>query len=1099
MSRLRITVFCLSSFILVAGMAFGTEEDLAAFFMNPPNSAKPHTWWHWINGNISKEGITADLEAMKRVGIGGAQIFDADCGIPSGTVKFMTDEWRQMMKHTVEEAERLGIELCMHNCAGWANSGGPWISPKHAMQMVVTSEVQVAGPKHFSEQLPQPETRHEFYRDIAVLAFQTPTEGTPIDNLKAKTGMTTGPIPSPEPSEMPIASPASVIDPREIVNLTNQLDKEGVLSWQVPEGEWTILRIGHTLTGEINHPAVPEGRGLECDKMSREALDIHWAGMMEKIISDIGPLAGKVLNNSLIDSYEKYGQNWTPLFRQEFERRRGYKLLDYLPVFTGRIVESREISERFLWDLRLTIAELFAENYFGRFSELCHKNGMMSSAEAYGNGPFDAITCGGRADIPMAEFFVMWSIDGVGKIAASTAHIYGKTIVGAEAFTAIPGEGRWKNDPYGLKSLGDLTFTEGINRLIFHRYTHQPWKDVKPGMTMGQWGFHFERTVTWFEQGRAWLEYLARCQYMLQKGLLAADVCYFAGESPYADFPIHPELKTTGYDYDVCNTEVLLTRMTVQNGRLVLPDGMSYSLLVLPDSRFMTPQTLARIRKLVHDGATVLGRRPEESPSLTDYPMCDRKVKDLADELWGDGEGESTGERIFGKGRVIWGEPLKQVLRKMGLRPDFEYLKPDAKLSFIHRVVNETDIYFVSNQGRRSQEVECTFRVAGKVPELWHPDTGKMEMAPEYRVEDGRTIIPLRFEPAGSMFVIFREKAGHEEYLVKSTRIGPTRPAKAPNIEIREAIVGSSSLDVTEKVAGAVNSGLLSLHVTDDVLGCDPMPEAFMNLRVDYVHDGKPHKVDVIEYNLLEFPPLDVSEFPEYELAVRPRGTIELKAWQAGTYELTTSSGGLLRADVKSIPKSVNVEGPWTLSFPSGWGAPAQITLDKLISWTQHDDPGVRYFSGTATYTKEFEIPSEMLNPSQALCLDIGQVKNLCEIRVNGKDFGIFWKPPVRLDITDIAVAGKNLIEIQVTNLWPNRLIGDEREFPEDVKWRGGLPVEWPKWFAEGKARPTGRHTFTTFKHYTKDSPLLESGLLGPVMLRAAKILNFTVEPSGMN
>ncbi len=1176
----------------LSSIGMGAKEDeLARGFQNPPDSAKPHTWWHWCNDNITKEGITADLEAMKRVGVGGAQIFNVDVGVPAGRVKFMSAEWREMIQHAVKEADRLGIELCIHNCGGWSSSGGPWVEPQHAMLIVTTSETRVKGPARFSDVLPQPQTRRGFYRDIATLAFRTPQGNLRIENVQGKAAYQRAD--NIQPSGSSTAPPEAVIKREAIVDLTSRMEASGRLTWDVPEGEWTILRIGYTPTGKDNHPATPEARGLEVDKLSREALDAFWAGMMATVINDIGPLAGKSLNNALVDSYEVGSQNWTPRFREEFQKRRGYDLLPYFPVFTGRVVDSPEISERFLWDVRRTVADLFADNYFGYFGELCHKHGLLFSTEPYGNGAFEDITCGGRADIPMGEFWIGGGARESCKLAASTAHVYGRKIVGAESFTATPEQGRWQQDPYSMKALGDLIYCMGVNRFIFHRYAHQPWMNVYPGMTMGQWGFHFERTNTWWEQGAAWLKYLARCQYLLQQGLFVADVLYFVGEHAPVSMPLHPELKAKGYDYDGCSAEVIM-RLTVKNGRLMLPDGMSYRVLVLPNSEYMTPPLLRKIRELVQSGATVIGPKPKKSPSLNDYPKCDEEVQRLADEVWG-------------KGKVIEGKPVEEVLATMGVKPDFEYGKENlsaslnhrlevgvyngsrsllkqtgrralrnesaladfdsaansgrrtlrnesasadfrsvvsdaefdsaansgrrtlrnesaladfrsvvsdadfdsaakvdssrqsnAKLEFIHRVVGDTDIYFVSNQRARVEEVDVTFRVSGKTPKLWHPDTGKREKAAVYVEKDGRITIPLRFEPAGSVFVVFRKSAveagvSARPHFVAVSHAGARQPkSSAPKLEIRraiyEAIDGAGSADVTERVKAMVRDGTLSLNANNQMMGGDPTPNHLKRLRVEYLLNGTPHTVIVNENEDLELPPPSGrSEFPVYELALAADGKAELKAWQPGVYEFKSASGKTQKVEVKNVAKPLEVTGQWELSFPPNWGAPPKVTLDKLISWTEHSDPGVRYFSGTATYTKEFDIPKEMLNPRRAIYLDLGRVKNLCEVTVNGKDFGVLWKPPFRVDITGVARAGKNRLEIRVTNLWVNRLIGDE-QFPDDSEWQGKRLRQFPQWFLEGKPRPSKqRLTFTTWKHWTKDSPLLESGLLGPVTVRAVE------------
>ena len=356
--------------VFTATVAFA--DQLESGFQHPPDSARPQTWWHWMNGNITKAGITADLEAMKEIGLGGATIVNVDCGIPRGPVSFMSPEWREDFKFAVEEANRLGLKLCVENCAGWSSSGGPWNTVTNAMQRVTTSELVVTGPTNFDSVLPQPATKLDFYRDIAVLAFPALDTKATIPNIDAKAGFNDRAVLSAANAG---SSTEGAIQRRDMVELTSHMAAGGKLTWRVPAGKWVILRIGYTPTGKNNHPAPKEGEGLECDKFSKAALDAHWDGFMQKVLDDIGPLAGKALDSSLIDSYEVGGQNWTKNFREEFKARRGYDPLKFLPTFTGRLVDNPEISERFLWDMRRTIADLFAENYFGHFAELCRKHG----------------------------------------------------------------------------------------------------------------------------------------------------------------------------------------------------------------------------------------------------------------------------------------------------------------------------------------------------------------------------------------------------------------------------------------------------------------------------------------------------------------------------------------------------------------------------------------------------------------------------------------------------------------------------------------------------------------------------------------------------
>ncbi|NLE39105.1 MAG: glycosyl hydrolase family 43, partial [Pirellulaceae bacterium] len=581
-------------------------------------------------------------------------------GILPGKVDFMTPEWRELFAFAVAEADRLGLEIIMNNDDGWTGSGGPWNTVENSMQVLTSSEVRVKGPSRFEAVLPSPPAKLDYYRDIAILALpdshdNPDAEKAPgIENWQAKAGYGRGFRIEPETGD---AKPGG-IPSANIIDLTSRVDADGRLQWDVPEGNWTVLRLGHTTTGRQNHPCTPHGVGLECDKLSKEAMEKHFDGFLAKLIADVGPLAGKSLIGTHIDSWEVGSQNWTPKLREEFKSRRGYDPTPYYPTLAGHVVENLEVSERFLWDYRKTLADMMADNYFGHLGELAKKHGMIISAEAYG-GDFDHLQAASRMDIPMSEFWVrspepnspsnsVTMMDPTSEWASSAAHVAGRKIVAAEAFTATDHDGKWHNYPYKIKALGDRMFAEGVNRFVFHRYAMQPWMDRLPGMTFGPWGTCIERTLTWFEPGQAWFRYLARCQHLLQEGDFVADICFFHGESAPNHAYDRAELESrlpTGYDYDGCNDEAIMN-MTVEDGVLALPSRMHYRVLVLPESRFMTPELVAKIRELVRDGAHVVGPRPDKSPSLANYPACDDEVRRLADELWGDVS--TPGERAVG-------------------------------------------------------------------------------------------------------------------------------------------------------------------------------------------------------------------------------------------------------------------------------------------------------------------------------------------------------------------------------------------------------------------------------------------------------------------
>jgi len=1161
-----VAIASLAWLIGLSAVLQAAEDDLARGFALPPDSARPWVYWFWLNSNITREGVTADLEAMKRAGIGGVLIMEVDQGTPKGPVAFMGPEWRELFKHVVAEASRLGLEVNMNDDAGWNGSGGPWIKPEQSMQKVVWSETALEGPQHFDGKLPWPQTVAGFYRDIGVWAFPTPGSFR-IDNIQGKAGFERGNI---APAGDTRLAPEMVIDRARITDLTARMDKDGRLAWDVPAGKWTVLRFGHTSTGVMNAPSPESGRGLECDKLSKEGIEAQFAGMMGPLIADVGPAAGKTLVATHIDSWENGSQNWTAQMRQEFQKRRGYDPMPYLPAMTGRVVDSLEVSERFLWDLRQTVSDLVVENYAGHMEELAQQHGLRLSIEAYG-GPCDDMTYGGRADEPMCEFWMGGGAFDTVKGMASAAHTYGKRIVGAESFTAGDQE-RWLEHPASIKALGDRAFCDGVNRFVFHRYAMQPWLNYRPGMTMGPWGLHYERTETWWEQSRPWHEYLARCQFLLRQGLFVADICYLQPEEAPQGFHGH---NRSGYDYDNCTAEVVLTRMSVRNGRIILPDGMSYRVLVLPQVATMTPRLLRKIKELVEAGATVIGPRPLKSPGLSDYPECDEEVKRLADELWADCDGKAVVEHRFGQGRMVCGTAPEKLLAQGGVPPDFA---SRARLGCIHRVAGDTDIYFLANPQPRDVRAACTFRVAGKRPELWWPDSGRIEPAAVFAEKGGGTSVVLTLGPCDSVFVVWRKSSEPFDPVVAVARDGKSilsATDRGPKIVVKKAVYGvpgdpQRTRDVRDKVQQIVDGGDSGIAVSQMAQDDDPAPNVVKTLVVDYAvgdrsftvtgTDGQSVRLtggavkiavekavygvpgdaqrtrdvrakvqqivdageDAFQVARLaagDDPAFGVVKTLVVEYAVAGRratatgtdpdiitladpatsaavadvrggadGQVLLEAWQPGKYELMTASGKTHRVDVPALPPPLEIAGPWALRFPPKWGAPERVTLENLISWADHADPGVKYFSGTAVYSKTISVPANLMAKDRRLYLDLGRVQVMAEVTLNGRDLGILWKPPHRVDVTGAVKAGDNALEVKVTNLWVNRMIGDE-QLPEDSNRNpNGTLAGWPPWVLEGKSSPTGRFTFTSWRLWKKGEPLLESGLLGPVTLRASQL-----------
>jgi poly(3-hydroxybutyrate) depolymerase len=929
------------------------DVSLRMDFVAPPDAAKPWCYWWWLNGAASKEGITRDFQEMKRQGIAGALLFDAGEAGPDAPrgPNFMSPPWREFYKHAVREANRLGIALSVNLCSGW-NAGGPWVTPQHAAKKLVAATTVVKGPGHVSVSLPQPEKAGGFYRDIAVLA-------RPVAE---------GRLPQPKPS----AGSADVWQRSRTVDLTQFVDGQGRLAWDAPAGTWDVLRVGCTLHGNLIKCVGSGPAGLEIDTMSSAAMDLHFAETGAKLIADAGPLVGKTLQYFHIDSWELGQPTWTPAMREEFRRRRGYDPLLFLPALLERTVDDPPTTQRFLADYRRTAADLVAANYYGRFRDLTLKGGLRGTHPESG-GPFfthwiDGLECEGINDIPMGEFWKRNSEPGGPitndhnpslKQAASAAHVYGKRDCQAEAFTSFGCD--WIDDPWTMKDIGDAAFCEGLTRNVLCFWVHQSRLDAKPGFQWAHVGTHFDSNLTWWPMSGAWLTYLARCQHLLRQGLFVADFAYLQEEAiPGFIDPRKTQRPAlpAGFDYDALNAEVLLSLAVASDGRLTLPDGMSYRYLVLPHRAgwAVSPALLRRILFLAERGVTVIGSQPDRAPGLSGFPHCDEEIKTLAARIWGPSPA-ADGQRLLGKGRILWGRDLAAIARSDGLLPDIEFgpSSPPARLDWIHRHWGDWEIFFLSNQASTSSACDVAFRVQGKQPELWDAVTGQIRPLPQFRLENGRTTLPLVFAPRQSFFVVFHQ------------------PAAAPGHGVNFPTVGTVA----------------------------------------------------------------------------------------------------------------KIEGPWQVSFDPKWGGPGKAAFATLEDWTQRPEDGIRYYSGTAVYRQRFKVPPSVIG--QRLYLDLGAVKNVARVTLNNQDLGAIWTAPWRVDVTEAVRPNGNNLEIEVANLWPNRLIGD-----------GLLPREKRLTQTNVKTYDTPLPPITQYHTYgclvcygrlksDKPPPLLPSGLLGPVTLQAAK------------
>ncbi|MCD8102005.1 MAG: glycoside hydrolase family 2 [Alistipes sp.] len=1015
-------------------------DQMRRAFREVPEDTRLAVYWYWISDNISREGVVADLEAMKEAGINRAFIGNIGVGdIPYGPHKVLSEEWWEITHTALRKAAELDIEIGIFNCPGWSQSGGPWVKPGESMRYLASAAMDVQGPAAFSGTLPTPGDKAQ---DVKVIAYPlpetdhatvsyrvvkshgnelvvdlTPPAGTtvrtisiqadspintsanlyerngsgyrlvkhiPVEryNYELNVGFVRNPpvvvaVPesetegyrlvfaadggagleitlSSEPlveryyektlakmfqaplpmwhdymwDTQPEAGPSLAVDPATVVDLTERF-ADGRLEWDVPEGRWRILRTAMLPTGVTNAPASPDATGLEVDKMSKEHIASHFDAFIGEILRRIPAEDRRTFRVVVEDSYETGGQNWTDDMAERFAEVYGYDPMPFIPVLSGTVVGSRDISDRFLWDLRRLVADRVAYDYVGGLREVSNRHGLTTWLENYGHWGFpgEFLQYGGQSDEIAGEYWSEGTLGDIENRAASSAgHIYGKQKIWAECFTAAGNEfGRY---PYLMKQRGDRFFTEGINSVLLHLYIHQPYEDRFPGMN-AWFGNEFNRKNTWFGHMNLFTDYLKRTTYILQQGRYIADAAYFIGEdAPKMTGVCDPALPR-GYSFDYINAEVLMNHARVKDGKLVLDSGMEYRVLVLPRQATMRPELLERLDRMVREGLAVLGPAPQTSPSLAGYPAADGRVAEMAAGLW-DGVGTSSYGRA-GKGYVFGPEAgLEQVFEVLDVRPDFTVPTRDNIL-FIHRAVNGGDIYFVSNQEERPVAFDASFRTACGSPELWDAVTGETRLLPEYTQGDGTVTVPLRLDAYGSCFVVFGG----------------------------------------------------------------------------------------------------------------PRG-----------------GNGLAGEGAENFPAPrtlATVEGPWTVDF-DGLAAPrGPVVFESLTDWTASQDESVKYFSGTATYEAVFE----MEDPAGELYLDLGHVMVMGKVWVNGRYAGGVWTRPYRVNVTGLVEEGRNEVRVEVANNWKNRLIGDQN-LPESE-----------------------RSTWAPVNTWRATSELQPSGLLGPVRVVA--------------
>ncbi|MCC5939226.1 MAG: hypothetical protein JJU34_18240 [Lunatimonas sp.] len=920
-----------------------SEEE----FLNPSTENRPMALWTWMNGYIDTVKLVYELEQMKEKGMRGAIVWDLgalinpDGMIPAGP-SFLGTESLRYLSLALDTSHELGLDLGISAASSW-NSGGDWTPLEDGSKELLHSNLLTEGPARIQRTLQNPESPRgmaEHCELITVLA-----------------------IPQTQDKSY---------EPTDIIDLKDKVTAGNVLDWEVPEGQWKVLSF---FTCNTMQPLVvpsPNSSGLIIDHLSQQATDRHLGEMISRL--DQISTAEKQLKFIFLDSYEVWEMvDWTPVFIKEFENRYGYDPLPFLPILQGYQVKDLTIQKRFEGDYRRLVSDLLIENHYAQAVEIGDKHGIQMITEAgHGGHPrVEPLKALGSSHMPMGEFWNRqrhW----VTKEAASAAHIYGKQVVASESLT---GWNHWQHGPTDFKQLVDVAFCEGLNQVVFHTFSHNPEIAGKPGFVYHA-GEHINVNATWWEYSRPFMDYIARASYLLRQGNFVADVLlYYGDDAPNLvppkrmdpnytpDMPglfpsyFYDETKCPhcgmdrpiitgelpGYEYDYVNEEVITTRLEAQDGRLMLPHGSSYRLLVLPDREDISLAVLKKLEQLIAEGAVVLGRKPTRSTSLKGYPAVDQEIKELAAKIWGDCDGKTVFSHTYGKGAVYWGRSIQEVLKELGVGPDVEVKGVDNKdrhIDFVHRRTDSEEIYFISNSSERQERVSLVFRVDTDMePEIWDAESGLVQRKVAYTKVANGIQIDFVLEPIASRFVVFRPMSSGKN-------------DKRLHHDLQFGFSGNSS-------------------------------------------DIKPARV-------------------------------------------------------------VDISTDWTLSFDSTMGGPSAAKLDKLISWSEMEEEGAKYYSGTATYTRDLTLESSQLESGMEVYVQFEDIQEMAQVFVNGVDCGIVWLPPFVARITPHLREGDNTLTVKAVNTWNNRIVGDLRN-----------PEQTP--FTRTNAKP----------RFTKNTPLLRAGLLG--------------------
>ena len=1127
---------------LQAAASDGGDGEYAAF-LNPPDNARPWVYWYFMDGHLEASAMRADLESLKNAGLGGGVYLEVNIGIAPGPVKFMSEQWQQMVADAFGHADSLGLEMALGAGAGWCGAGGPWVRPEESMQFLETSVTRVHGPGKFQGTLPKPKPRtpffgeetltprlrkvwEEFYIDDYVLAFPAIHGEARTPDLEEKALYTRGSYSSqilgpftkvpwvrpslPSHSEYPETSSQECVTVANVKDLTKLLRKNGTLDWEIPEGEWIVMRAGRRITAQTTRPAPNPGLGWETNKFDPVAAENHFDAYFKPLLDRMGSRRHKATGLTTLhyDSWEMSSQNWSAQFASEFERRCGYELTNYLPAFAGFVVKDRATTERFLWDVRQTAQELTIANQAEALKNMGRKYGLQMSLEPYDLDPCSDLELGRVADVPMAEFWshygqinTDWSV----VESTSVGHTNGKKVIAAEAFTAEFPE-RWLQHPASMKSQGDWAFCAGINRIVFHRFQSQSSADKAPGMTMGPdggYGVHWDRTQTWWDLAGAYHRYVTRCSAMLRRGLFVADVLYLAAEGAPNVFLAPPSAfqpgefnDRWGYNFDGCAPGTLIARASVKDGEIVFPDGMRYRALVLPQIEAMTPELLKKIAELAEAGATVVGMPPKASPSLSGHPDCDTQVLAVAKSLWGESAHEGTVRKVgagtvvydtsacswakenrLTEARWIWAKGSNAPGANQGVRSFARKFRVEnaGALDIAEVLITASPGYEVSVNGTRLGGGNVIDQVR-RLDATWLIRDGENEICVSVNCDDRKAKSPFGVIAALSGI----GSSGERVQVVTDsswTVIQSTDATGGAAVELggfvaspwnlTEASLQAASVyppyRVTSRLLSSVGvkpdfegEGIRAIHRRDgdeDVYFVANREDRELSTSCAFRVAGKqPEWWDAVNGERRLLPQFEEKEGQTHV-------PMHLEAHESGF--VVFRSNTKTKSDTQNFPHlrpKLTVDGSWEVTFDPKWGGPGSVRFDHLEDWAKRSEDGIRHYSGKAVYKARFD--AEDIG-DRNLSLSLGDVRNIAEARLNGQSLGVAWCAPWRLALPErVLKARGNELEITVANLWWNRLVRDSLlPEAERLTW---IPGKYP---------------------FTGNEELQPSGLLGPVRI----------------